>query len=152
MPASSNTTVALTNDSTRLTCDVSLRNLTITGVPGGTPALTLDWADMVTRMATNALGGRSRRATSPARSSVTSARRPPSSRRSSSTSTMIATEYYRADIASGAILDFTTLTDSAAPASRASTTRAPGWSGLICGNCRNPAPWYMTILKPCTPS
>jgi hypothetical protein len=22
--------------------------------------------------------------------------------------------------------------------------------GLICGNCRNPAPWYMTIAKPCT--
>jgi hypothetical protein len=22
--------------------------------------------------------------------------------------------------------------------------------GLICGNCRNPAPWYMTILKPCS--
>ena len=21
--------------------------------------------------------------------------------------------------------------------------------GLTCGNCRNPAPWYMTILKPC---
>jgi len=24
--------------------------------------------------------------------------------------------------------------------------------GLICGNCRNPAPWYLTILKPCTPA
>ena len=42
-PGSSSTTVALKNDSAQLTCEVSLRNLTITGVPGGTPALTLDY-------------------------------------------------------------------------------------------------------------
>ena len=56
-PASSSTTVALKNDSTQLTCQVSLRNLTITGVPAGTPALMLDWPNMVDTSATNALGG-----------------------------------------------------------------------------------------------
>ena len=46
------TNVALTNDSTKLTYTANLHSLTITGVPGGTPALTLDWS----QMKTNALG------------------------------------------------------------------------------------------------
>jgi hypothetical protein len=45
-PGSSSTTVALKNNSAQLTCEVSLRNLTITGVPGGTPGLTLDYTQM----------------------------------------------------------------------------------------------------------
>ena len=49
--SSSNTNVTMTNDSTKLTCQVSLRNLTITGVPGGTPALMLDWSQMQTERA-----------------------------------------------------------------------------------------------------
>ena len=40
------TNVTLTNDSTKLTYTANLHNLTITGVPGGTPALTLDWSQM----------------------------------------------------------------------------------------------------------
>jgi hypothetical protein len=62
----------------------------------------------------------------------------------------IAIATYRADLASGSVLDFTTLKD-------ANGAEFPGvdedgtWLvGLFCGNCRNPAPWYMTILKPCS--
>ncbi len=46
--SSSVTNVALTNDSTKLSYTANLHDLTITGVPGGTPALTLDWSQMTT--------------------------------------------------------------------------------------------------------
>ena len=63
---------------------------------------------------------------------------------------MIATKYYTADIPSGAVLDFTTLKDSAGGSFPGVDDDGTWMVGLICGNCRNPAPWYMTILKPCT--
>ena len=47
-PTSTNTNVVLKNDSTKLTYSANLHDLTITGVPGGTPALTLDWSQMTT--------------------------------------------------------------------------------------------------------
>ena len=46
------TNVALTDTSTRLSYTANLHSLTITGVPRGTAALTLDWS----QMKTNALG------------------------------------------------------------------------------------------------
>ena len=104
--------VALKDDSTQLTCQVSLRNLTITGVPGGTPNLMLDWSDMVARSAPNALGGQFKEAY------ITSAvvghftETPEQLEKKFLDLDMIATKYYRADIASGSVLDFSTLKDS----------------------------------------
>jgi hypothetical protein len=148
-PNSSNTTVAMTNNSTQLTCQVSLRNLTITGVPANTPALTLDWQDMITRMAPNALGGTFKEAY------ITSAvvghftETPTELEAKFLDLDLIATKYYRANIDSGASLDFTTLRDSSGAAFPGVDDTGTWMVGLICGNCRNPAPWYMTILKPC---
>src|SRR5262245_14649376 len=51
-PTSSVTNVALTDTSTRMTYAANLHSLTVTGVAGGTPGLTLDWS----QMKTNALG------------------------------------------------------------------------------------------------
>jgi hypothetical protein len=62
---------------------------------------------------------------------------------------LIAQKYYRADIQTGAMLDFTTLKDDAGNSFTGVTDDGTWMVGLICGNCRNPAPWYMTILKPC---
>ena len=47
-PTSTNTNVVFKDDSTKLTYSANLHDLTITGVPGGTPALTLDWSQMTT--------------------------------------------------------------------------------------------------------
>jgi len=144
-PAAASTTVALTDTSTKLTYQVNLHALTITGVPGGTAALTLDSGQMTT----NALG-----APFP-QGYITSAivghysETPAQLESKFLDLDRIATNYYRADIPSGTVLDFRTLRDSAGnnfPGVDASGT----WVvGLICGNCRNPAPWYLTILKPC---
>jgi hypothetical protein len=146
-PTTASTTIALNNTSTQLTYQVNLHALTITGVPGGTAALTLDSAQMTT----NALG-----APFP-QGYITSAvvghytETPAQLESKFLDLDRIATNYYRADIPSGTVLDFRTLRDSAGnnfPGVDASGT----WVvGLICGNCRNPAPWYLTILKPCTP-
>ena len=57
-----------------------------------------------------------------------------------------------ADLTSSTMLDFTTLKDKDTGAAFPGVDDTGTWLvGLICGNCRNPAPWYMTILKPCTP-
>jgi len=144
--SSSNTTFTMTNDSTKMTCQVSLRNLTITGVPGGTAALMLDWS----QMQTNALGGQFKEGY------ITSAvvghymQSPADLEAKFLDLDTIATNYYRANIDAGSVLDFSTLKD-AGGASFPGVDDSGTWLvGLICGNCRNPAPWYMTILKPCT--
>jgi hypothetical protein len=140
------TNVTLTNDSTKLTYTASLHDLTITGVPAGTPALTLDWS----QMHTNALGAEFKE------SYVTSAvvghytQTPAELERSFLDLDRIATATYRADVPSGSVLDFTTLRDENGAAFPGIDDSGTWLVGLICGNCRNPAPWYMTILKTCS--
>jgi len=144
--SSSNTNVTMTNDSTKMTCQVSLRNLTITGVPAGTPALMLDWS----QMQTNALGAQFKEGY------VTSAvvghysQTPDELEKKFLDLDTIATNYYRANIDAGSVLDFSTLKDSSGASFPGVDDNGTWLVGLICGNCRNPAPWYMTILKPCT--
>ena len=149
-PGASGTTVALKNDSTQLTCQVSLRNLTITGVTAGTPALTLSWQNMVDTGAMNALGGvfKDNYITSAIVGHFTET--PEELEKKFLDLDMIATKYYRADIQTGASLDFTTLKDDSGASFPGVDDTGTWMVGLICGNCRNPAPWYMTILKPCT--
>jgi hypothetical protein len=144
--SSSNTNVTMTNDSTKMTCQVSLRNLTITGVPGGTPALMLDWS----QMQTNALGAQFKDGY------ITSAvvghysQSPADLEAKFLDLDTIATNYYRANIGAGSVLDFSTLKDAGGASFPGIDDSGTWLVGLICGNCRNPAPWYMTILKPCT--
>jgi hypothetical protein len=147
---SSVTTITLTDGSTELSYTANLHDLTITGVPGGTPALTLDWTQMQTQMQTNGLG----RTFEPG--SVTSAlvghyaQTPAELEAQFLDLDRIALATYRADIGSGSALDFTTLQDDSGATFPGIDDQGTWLVGLFCGNCRNPAPWYMTILKPCS--
>ena len=140
------TNVTLTNDSTKLTYAANLHNLTITGVPAGTPALTLDWS----QMKTNALGAAFKEGY------ITSAvvghytQTPAELEAGFLDLDRIATATYRADVPSGSVLDFMTLRDENGAAFPGIDDSGTWLVGLICGNCRNPAPWYMTILKTCS--
>ncbi len=140
------TDVAVTDDSTKLTYTADLHDLTITGVPAATPALTLDWS----QMQTNGLG----RAF--VEGSVTSAvvghyaQTPAQLEAQFLDLDRIALATYRADISSGSVLDFTTLADASGASFPGIDDQGTWLVGLFCGNCRNPAPWYMTILKPCS--
>ena len=150
-PGAAGTTVTLKNDSTKLTCAVSLRNLTIAGVTAGTPALMVDFSDMVTNAKHNALGGTFMDGY------ITSAvvghytQTPAELEEKFLDLDMIPTAYYSVDSSGGTIIDLSMAKETKTGASFAGIDDTGTWLvGLICGNCRNPAPWYMTIAKPCT--
>jgi hypothetical protein len=153
--SSTNTMVKMTNDSTKLSYSANLHSLTITGVPAGTPNLTLDWAEMVVAgmEKKNGLGAPFKNGY------VTSAivghytQTPAELEAKFLDLNMIAqpNQYYTGPLTSSTMLDFSTLTDMTTQAPFPGIDDTGTWLvGLICGNCRNPAPWYLTILKPCT--
>ena len=140
------TNVALTDTSTKLAYTANLRSLTITGVPGGTPALTLDWSQMTT----NALGADFQEGYV-TRAIVGHYTQTPAELETDFLDLdRIAAATYSADIASGSTLDFTTLKDKNGVSFPGVDDNGTWLVGLFCGNCRNPAPWYMSILKPCS--
>jgi len=144
---STTTVVPITNDAMKLSYTVDLHDLTPTVVPGGTPHLTLDW----TQMTTNGLGREFER------NDVTDAivghyaETPAELEARFLDLDQIALATYRAPITSGSVLDFATLKDANGAAFTGIDSNGTWLVGLVCGNCRNPAPWYMTILKPCSP-
>ncbi len=140
------TNVALTDTSTKLAYTANLRSLTITGVPGGTAALTLDWSQMTT----NALGADFQEGYV-TRAIVGHYTQTPAQLETQFLDLdRIATATYSADIVSGSTLDFTTLKDKNGASFPGVDDSGTWLVGLVCGNCRNPAPWYMSILKPCS--
>jgi len=142
--ASTNTSVTLTNSSAQLQYTANLHSLDPTGVPAGTAALMLDWG----QMKTNALGADF------ISTNITSAivghyTQTPAQLESQFLDLQtIAADLYTANILSGSILDFTTLKDSAGNSFPGVDATGTWLVGLTCGNCRNPAPWYLTILEP----
>jgi hypothetical protein len=155
-PTSSATTIHITNDSTQLTYSANLHSLAITGVPAATPGLMLDWSDLVSAdppdpkmPKNNALGNEFKDL------HVTDAivghytQTPAELEKQFLDLDLIATDLYRAKIESGTVLDFTTLMDKDGKPFPGVTSDGTWLVGLTCGVCRNPAPWYMTILKPC---
>lgn len=144
--SSSTTVVPITNDSMKLSYTVNLHDLTTTSVPAATAALTLDWSQMTV----NGLG----REFAPG--DVTDAilghyaETPAELEAKFLDLDRIALATYRTSIPSGFVVDFTTFKDkSGAPFTGIDGTGT--WLlGLVCGNCRNPAPLYMTILDSCS--
>jgi hypothetical protein len=147
---STNTTVSLTNASTMLTYHADLHSLHPTGVPASTAALTLDWGPPQSMLMTNALGA----AFTP--TEITSALVGHYTQTPAELETrfldleMIATDLYTAPVDIGTTLDFTTLKNSAGGSFPGVTADGTWLVGLQCGNCRNPAPWYLTVLQTCT--
>jgi hypothetical protein len=152
-PSSTNTTVNLTNTSTTLTYSADLHSLHPTGVPAGTAALTLDW----TNLSTNGLGetlsddGSSGTVlrTNIANAIVGHYTQSPSQLEGQFLDLQtIATDLYKADIPTGTVLDFTTLVDQNNKSFPGVDSTGTWLVALICSNCRNPAPYYLTILEP----
>jgi hypothetical protein len=143
-PASTNTTVNLTDSSTTLSYSADLHHLHPTGVPAGEAAMTLDWGSMKT----NALGA----AFDP--TVISSAivghydQTPDQLEAEFGDLRTIATHLYSASIVAGVTLDFTALADSTGNPFPGVDATGTWLVALICDNCRNPAPWYLTILEP----
>lgn len=145
--SSSETVVPIRNDAMNLSYTVNLHDLAPTRVPAGTPELTLDWSQMNTNglgrefehgYVTDAIVGHYAGTPAELEASFLDLDR-------------IALATYRAPIAAGFTLDFTTLKDEQGAPFPGIDATGTWLVGLECGNCRNPAPWYMTILEPCSP-
>jgi hypothetical protein len=147
-PSSTNTTVTFTNSSTMLQYTANLHSLDPTGVPAGTAALTLDWS----QLNTNALGEDiTQTRTNIGNAIVGHYSQTPAELESKFLDLQtIAEDLYTATIASGTVLDFTTLVDSKGNSFQGIDSTGTWLVGLICSNCRNPAPWYLTVLEPVT--
>jgi hypothetical protein len=142
--SSTNTTVAMTNGSTTLTYTANLHGLHPTGVPTGVAGLTLDWGSIQK----NALGG-TFVPTNIAHAIVGHYTQTPAQLETQFLDLeTIAQTLYSTDIPSGTVLDFTTLIDSAGHPFPGIDSSGTWLVALVCTTCRNPAPWYLTILEP----
>jgi len=143
-PSSTNTTVTMTNISTTLTYSADLHSLHPTGVPAGKADLTLDWG----QIQTNALG-QPFEPTAIANAIVGHYTQTPSQLESQFLDLQtIATNLYKATIQYGSVLDFTTLKDASGNSFPGIDSDGTWLVALICTNCRNPAPYYLTVLEP----
>jgi hypothetical protein len=146
-PTSTNTSVSVTNSSTALTYTANLHSLTPTGVAAGQAGLTLDYSQLTK----NALGN------DWVASNITRAlvghytQTPVELEAKFLDLELIATKLYSGDITTGTKAILSNLkTDSGEFFSGIDDTGT--WVvALQCGGCRNPAPWYLSILKTCTP-
>ena len=143
---SSVTAVPITGDSMQLSYTANLHDLTPTRVPAGTSDLTLDWGEMTV----NGLG-REFLPSQLTEAFVSHYAETPAELEAKFLDLDgIALASYRAAIPSGFVLDFSTLKDSNGASFPGITSDGTWLVGLLCGNCRNPAPHYLTILKPCS--
>jgi len=144
-PASVNTTVTLSPQSTQLSYTADLHTLKPVGVPAGQAAVTLDWKEMKT----NALGNEF------ILGNVTDAivghytQTPAELEAKFLDLELIATDLYRGQIATGTVVDFSMLKTDGGKSFTGIDGTGTWIVALRCGGCRNPAPWYLSVLKPC---
>jgi hypothetical protein len=144
---STNNLVTVSNDSTKLSMTADLHSLTSPMVPAGTPAITIDWSAITmtaaglefdpTQITKLRVGKYSISATD---------MEMPSNFLNLDT---IADTMYTAPINSGTSIDLSKAKDSAMNPFPGIDDAHTWILALNCGDCANPAPWYMTVLKPC---
>lgn len=145
-PTSSNTEVKITDASTKLDWTANLHDLTPTGIPKGEAAVTLDWGDMTKTgfgtafdptQITRAIVGHYAQGSGQLEQDFLDIE-------------LIATELYETTVESGTTVDFSMMTRKSDGRSFSGIDDTGTWLvALQCGVCRNPSPWYLSILKPC---
>ena len=145
-PTSSNTQVKLTDASTKLDWTTNLHDLTPTGIPKGQAAITLDWGDMTKTglgtvfdptQITRALVAHYTQGSGQLEKNFLNIE-------------LIATDLYETKIEEGSTVDFSTMTKKSDGKSFPGIDDTGTWVvALQCGGCRNPSPWYLSILKTC---
>lgn len=143
---SSNTEVKMSTSSTKLTWSANLHSLTPTGVPAGVGSINVDWTDSIS---TNALG---------AKFEPTNISHVIVGHYNESVAELekkfldieiIPTELYQGDVIIGSSIDLSTLTDKDGKTFPGVDSSGTWLLALQCSLlCRNPAPWYLTILVP----
>lgn len=148
-PASTNTRVAVTPTSTALQYTVDLEALTPTRVPAGTPDISIEWGNMTVNAhgnefvpldITEALVAHYTQPVSELEAQFLDLDR-------------IHENRWSGPVEVGTSISLSSLTNETAggPAFTGIDGTGTWVVALICGSCRNPAPWYLSILTPCTP-
>jgi hypothetical protein len=144
--SSDNTSVKLDDHSTGLEYSANLHDLQSPLVPSGQGNLKIDWSNIPK----NALGIEFD-PTSITEAMVGHYTEKPSELEGDKflDLDMIATDLYKGEIASGTSVDLSTLKSSSNKSFSGIDSSGTWIVALRCGQCRNPAPWYLTVLKPC---
>ncbi len=146
-PSSTNTTVTMTSNSTQLTYTADLHSLTPTMIPAGQAGITLNWSQMTK----NALGNDF------VLSNITKALVGQYTQTPTELETqfldleLIPTKLYQGDIATGNTVNFSSLKTDKGESFQGIDDTGTWLVALQCGGCRNPAPWYLSVLKVCAP-
>ncbi|HEX5100379.1 MAG TPA: hypothetical protein VFV94_12805 [Polyangiaceae bacterium] len=146
-PDSTNTTVDITSTSTVIDFSAHIASRPATYVPPGVGAMTIDWTDMEVTAAGNQF----------LPSSITQVRIASYDQ----SPELLEGEYFgRLDEIAVEMFEGTVDTGTTFPLEQATTNTGKPFAGidathtwllaLSCGACQNPAPWYLTVLKPCT--
>jgi hypothetical protein len=144
-PASTNSTVTITNASTTLMYDAKLGLLQPTLIPAGNGAIEIDWGDVET----NAMGAEFL-PTQITRARVAHYNETPAELEDKFLDLeLIATATYEAPVLSGTSIMLNELKNEGGQAFPGIDGQGTWLVALFCGVCRNPAPWYLTVLKPC---
>jgi hypothetical protein len=145
-PAATSTKVVMDNSSTNLTYDADLTSLRPMAVPAATTNISIAWANI----AVNAMG----REFVPNRIEEVMVAKYSLSPTELETKFLdletIADEMYRGEVASGTNLDLSTLKTDTGQSFTGIDSSGTWIVALVCGNCMNPAPWYISILTPCS--
>jgi hypothetical protein len=148
-PASTNTLVAMTTGSSRLDFRADLTKLVPTTIPAGQPKVTFDWG----RMKTNAMGDDFSGANAERITSAFIGRFLESAAELSGDKFLdleqLALTLYRRDVDTGTSVDLSTFQDRDGRGFAGIDGTGTWLLGVQCGDCRNPAPWYITVLEPC---
>jgi hypothetical protein len=147
-PTATQTTLDITNDSTKLAYTVDLADAKPVYVPASHPAVTIDWSQMTK----NSLGNRY------IYSEITQVA--VAHYAAASVSDLehqflklqdIADGWWTGPVAAGSSLDLSTLVDASGHAFPGVDSTGIWLAALFCTeNCNNPAPWSITFLKPCS--
>jgi hypothetical protein len=145
--SASSTTVTMTKDSTKLDFTADLKSLTPTYIPAGKSNMKIDWS----KMTKNALG-QTFRAGQITKAFVANYSESPEELSGAKFLDLeiIAKALYRADIEVGSKIDLSVFKKDSDDSPFKGIDSSGTWLvGLQCGDCKNPAPWYITVLKTC---
>jgi hypothetical protein len=151
---STNTQVNITSDSTHLMMTADMHSLVSPTVPVGNPNITIDWTNMDTDVnpANTTAAGLPFDPTQ-----ITEVRVGKYSKSIGELEMQsnflnldaIADTMYRASVPAGTSLDLSKAKDPNGASFPGIDATANWIIALNCGECANPAPWYLTVVKPC---
>jgi hypothetical protein len=144
--ASENTHVAVTPTSTHLEYSVDMQSLERTPVPAGTGDITIDWTDMlVTALGTEFIPNNITEAL------VARYDDPVSALEDQFLDLETITEdIWRTNIDTGTAATLSSFTNQSGEPFQGIDGNGTWVLALFCGMCRNPAPWYLTVLTTCS--